>query len=887
MPVIAQEAPSIQEVPVNAADPDAVVSDPQVQEVKKEAPTPSAQQGIATPQSKPVATEQGEKDVDTKDIIPEDMMSDDTEKTDTSETPVYALEAEEDKEKQVETEASEQTEQHVEEAIKVPAVPTVESVSGNKEKPKTSTLVKRAEKPYVPHPTPRTVIALYDSKYAIKREWSMLHMVAEMPLNHLGLVLEFHDVRDPVPDLAGREDVRGIISWLDRWYELPNHKEWLEWAVNAMEGGKKFVVMNSFGMTTGEMRNETETVILAGRFFELMGLYYDGNWVSTTYDVIFTKKDRSVVEFEREYKGILEPYAMMRISGKDMQSYLVAQKRDLPQTESHLVVTGPRGGYVADGYAVRFVTVEGKEIRQWLIDPFEFFRRAFQTDTLPKPDTTTMAGRRIYYSHIDGDGWNNITQLEQYAKRPVISAQVVMDYAIKPYDDLPVSVGPITAEIDPAWVGLKASSRVAEKLLALPQVEAASHTYTHPFYWKFFKKGGAEKESRFLSNYVYGDTWQTIKKKNKQWFLTPKPESGEERLPEGIQKEESDQGVDLPEEYTTPRAYAHEKFSLDKEITGAAEYMKQLMPKDKKVEVLLWSGDTQPYEAAIAKTREAGLRNLNGGDSRFDPEYPSYAWVTPMGRRVGKQLQIYSSNSNENTYTELWTDRFYGFRFLTETFENTESPIRVKPMNLYYHMYSGEKQASLYALLKNIDYVRSHEVTPITASRYAAVGDGFFSTRLMQVGPQMWEVYDRDGLETIRFDHAEDKQVDFMASRGVVGQRYYQRSLYVYLDESEKTPRIALKENPGKKEYARAEKPYLIDSRWRICNLKWEGRSLQFSVQGFGMGAMRWWVPENGIYVLMLNEQEVGRAKVEDNILQMELPYNTVSDQLVTIKLLR
>jgi len=28
---------------------------------------------------------------------------------------------------------------------------------------------------------------------------------------------------------------------------------------------------------------------------------------------------------------------------------------------------------------------------------------------VPKPDTTTLAGRRIYYSHIDGDGWKELT----------------------------------------------------------------------------------------------------------------------------------------------------------------------------------------------------------------------------------------------------------------------------------------------------------------------------------------------------------------------------------------------------------------------------------------------------------------------------------------------
>ena len=46
---------------------------------------------------------------------------------------------------------------------------------------------------------------------------------------------------------------------------------------------------------------------------------------------------------------------------------------------------------------------------------------------------------------------------------------------------------------------------------------------------------------------------------------------------------------------------------------------------------------------------------MNGGDLRFDSEYSSVAYVAPLARTVGREHQIYSVNSNENTYTNGWT----------------------------------------------------------------------------------------------------------------------------------------------------------------------------------------------------------------------------------------
>jgi hypothetical protein len=242
-------------------------------------------------------------------------------------------------------------------------------------------------------------------------------------------------------------------------------------------------------------------------------------------------------------------------------------------------------------------------------------------------------------------------------------------------------------------------------------------------------------------------------------------------------------------------------------------------------------------ESVLAATRRAGVRNINGGDTRLDPEYDSYAWVAPLSRQVGKYRQIYSSDSNENTYTNSWDERYYGFRYLPETLRRTESPMRIKPFDVYYHMYSGEKQPGIDAIVENLRYARTQELAPITASQYAAIVDGFHSAEFTELGVRRWRIENRDGLNTIRFDHADGESVDWSASQGVLGQRHFQGSLYVALDAADPAPVIALA-NPGMR--VAGDRPYLIESRWRVSKMCVRSAGFEFEAQGFGAGEMAW-----------------------------------------------
>src|SRR5690606_4578944 len=59
----------------------------------------------------------------------------------------------------------------------------------------------------------RTVIALYDAKREAALHETRLHRFAEMPLNHLGYRLAYHDINVPLPDPDELEGTAAVVTW--------------------------------------------------------------------------------------------------------------------------------------------------------------------------------------------------------------------------------------------------------------------------------------------------------------------------------------------------------------------------------------------------------------------------------------------------------------------------------------------------------------------------------------------------------------------------------------------------------------------------------------------------------------------------------------------------
>ncbi len=583
-------------------------------------------------------------------------------------------------------------------------------------------------------PLPRTILALYDSDDGVTDFENRIRQVIEMPLNHLGLNVVYHDLAGGLPPPDPGPDVRGVVVFLESnlMKDAAGYWTWLE---RQLVSGRRVVLIN----VPGPMRDRTSRRVvpfgLVNRVLARLGLRAGTASSSFPPDIELVHADRSRVEFERTLQNELVAFDEMN-SIDPRNRVLLSLRLKSGGARSDAVVLGPSGGAAFSGYLYAFDPVSSK--RQWRVDPFFFFAEALDVARTPRPDCTTRNGLRVFFSHVDGDGLTSLSLVDKVSG----CGEVLLREILMRYPSLPVTVSLIAAEVDPGIAGSEASRETGRRIFALPHVEAATHTYTHPLVWN----------SAIVSRSVNGEYASEI---------------------EGTRE---NNGAILS---YNPPGYV---FDPGFEIGGSIRALERLLPRGKRIELVQWSGNCVPDEKALAAAAAAGVPNINGGDPRFDGEFPSYAHLAPLYRRVGPYLQVRTAACNENLYTELWTDRFGGFQKVVETFERTESPRRVSPVNVYYHFYSVEKPPALAALVAVMEWVRSRELFPVTASRYCRIVEGFASARFEPRGESAWTVTRNGQCRTVRFDDCALHPA-VGPGTGVMGYRFHQGSLYVFLDD--------------------------------------------------------------------------------------------------------
>lgn len=340
----------------------------------------------------------------------------------------------------------------------------------------------------------------------------------------------------------------------------------------------------------------------------------------------------------------------------------------------------------------------------------------------PVPDVTTLNGSRIFMSHIDGDGIRNLSRVE----KGKMCGDLVYEKILTKYN-LPSSVSVIVGDVFSSVVS--GNSEVGDsvrRIFALPNVEAASHGYAHPLVWARAKRKMALK----IPDYTY---------------------------------------------------------SPQNEIGNSIEYInKNLVPLGKKTNLFFWTGDCAPDLDALAYVANNSIRAINGGDTRFSGNFASYTYTSPLFRQVDKFYQNLSASANEIPYTNIWSGPYYGFRYAIETFKNTESPIRLRPIDVYYHFFSMDRESAAAALTQVFDWASAQDIAPIFVSDYLKILDGFLSTKIERQGPGNFIIRDNKNLRTVRID-GYDGYVDMQRSSGVIGFYKYQGSLYVHLTNGEES----------------------------------------------------------------------------------------------------
>ncbi|MFA4873956.1 MAG: hypothetical protein WC956_01180 [bacterium] len=585
---------------------------------------------------------------------------------------------------------------------------------------------------------------------------NIIEKYAEMPLEHLGYVVSYVDVTKRLPDDAEMQKYGAIISWfLDN--NIKGSTDYGRWLTRQLGNGKKLIALGEFGFDFDDKNNETPDDVLKDFFKAFLVQYKPADSTESQLLIEIAHNDPPMTEFERNLKGGLTNFRNISVLDKSARVFLKLRRKDTGTT-SDAVFIHSKGGYALPDYI--YYENYGDLQTRWRINPFKFFAQALGQD-FPKPDISTLNGMRLFYSHIDGDGFASISRIE----KEKTCGQVTYDNILTRYN-LPVSASVIIGDIVQTHGNEKARLvETAKKIFALPNVEPASHGWAHPLIWT--AKG--RKMALALPGYTY---------------------------------------------------------SPENEIGNSIKYINDnLVPAGKKTDLFFWTGNCRPDYDALKYVSDNSILAINGGDTRLDNAYPSYTYVAPLFHHVEDLIQDFSSNANEIVYTNIWTGPFYGFRYAIETYKRTESPMRIRPIDVYYHYFSMEREISAEALTQVYDWTLAQEIAPVFASDYLKNLKGFLSAKIERADADRWIISETGDLRTVRFDNYEG-YVDLERSSGVLGFVSYQGSLYVHLDNGERAEIALTKTRPSR--------AYLVKANGLVRGWKSAAGTLSFELHAIG-----------------------------------------------------
>lgn len=617
-------------------------------------------------------------------------------------------------------------------------------------------------------PVQRKILALFDANEGIGPDTSKIFENCQTVLNYLGMIVDYRDVNQPLPDPRAMAQYRGILTWFES-DGIPNPKNYLNWLSAQVARKTRLAVLGSMGFSeadlTPELRDQAKAV------YAHLGMAHRNDFTSQRVRLRYGRQDRAMVNFERPYPPVPMQYDQFTPLDDTVQVHLSLTRTDRTGAPSAVVATSPGGG-MAWGPYILWREGTAPYRKQWYVNPFAFFTAAFDLAAMPKPDVTTLNGRRIAFSHIDGDAFGGFSEV----RKDALCADVIREHILERYR-FPVTVSVIVAEIDPTAMGNDRRVALARDIYALSNVEPASHAYSHPFYWDpDFDNTVAEYPSQY--------------------------------------------GMKIP-------GY---EFDAAMEIDYSVRYInEQLAPPEKPCRVFLWTGNCKPLAEHVRRCDQLNLLNMNGGDTLFDAVNNSYTGVAPIYRDIGGYYQFHIGQANENILTNLWQGPYYGYREIITTMTRTGIPRRIKPIDIYYHFYSGQYEASLNAVETVYDWVLSQPVFPMFTSAYLRIARSWLDGQLQgNATGDRYTVTDYGHCLTLRFDDHDDLP-DLARCRNILGYFRDAQGLYVHLDPDENAADIVLSRAP-------AIRPHLQTANGWIRGLEIGPDRIVFRFEGFGPG---------------------------------------------------
>jgi hypothetical protein len=576
---------------------------------------------------------------------------------------------------------------------------------------------------------PRTLIILYDGREAPGLHYLEAHRFLELPAQYLGYRFRYLDMNGLLPTAPHAGRVAGVIVWGVGDSLRPQALR--DYLVARRREGIPILFLNTLPFDPVELGEEWGV-------------------------------ERMSLKGEIPLQSVLEPFEAPLPPRLITATEALTGERLIPWVRAGkgvLAGLAPWGGFALAPALIE--AVPGVDQFRWRLDPFRLLAEGLKLPLFPVPDVTTENGRRLLTLHVDGDSFASRAELPG---RPWGGAALL---AFLQKHRLPHGISVIEGEIGPDGLNPQHSGElmdIARRIFALPWVEAASHSFSHPFRWSEAAGQGEGGYTLAIPGY---------------------------------------------------------RFDPRREILGSRDFVAGLLPPGKSVALFFWTGDCAPLASQLTLVREAGLLNINGGDTVISKSCSSLTCVAPYGLAIGDERQIYAPVANENLYTNLWSGPFWGYRRVIETFERTETPRRLKPVGIYYHFYSATKPAALAALETVYAWAQAQPLHPVFISEYVEKVEDFFDYAIAREG-ETWLLKGRGFLRTVRLPKGTFP--DLGQSAGVAGYRTAAGATYVHLSGAE--ARLRLTATPP------AAPPHLVEANGRLTAFSHQPSHTVFTLRG-------------------------------------------------------
>lgn len=554
---------------------------------------------------------------------------------------------------------------------------------------------------------PRRLLVLYNGDETALTDSAAFNIAAPV-LEYLGYALEYRDVGEALPQrsLVGR--YAGVVAWLDGVVGS-DRARFERWISDRVLERVPLVLVG-------------QPVVRNSELLAAMGVERGGAAPTPPLEVVTRGPGARGFEGRPEARRLAVP-AWRSASDKHDVAFAF---RDTENRRWEPIAAAPWGGYALAPFVLEALV---DDHNRWRIDPFRFFSEALDRSPFPIPDPTTENGRRILTTHIDGDGFSSRAEREGTP----LAARVVLERVLERFR-LPTTVSVIEAELaaadDPPGRGVNELEALARALYRRDYVEAASHSFSHPYDWR---QPGAVDEA------------------------------------------------DAATPAMSALAPADYQLDFEREIDASVDYIEQrLLPPGKRVATFLWSGNANPPPEAVRRVHALGIANFNGGDTAPTERFPSVTELSPHLRPTAGGLQYLAPVTNEIPFTDGWRGPYYGYRRAIEAMHLTGRPRRLKPFGIYYHFYSGTKPASLEALVDVHEWVLARAPLALWVSEYVARVRGFHEATLARDLDGTWSVRALHGLRTLRLPSALGRP-RLASSRNIAGWRNTRVGRYIHL----------------------------------------------------------------------------------------------------------